>query len=35
MKSLFEKMGVTYRQERDYLIPDIALFNEENQPIGI
>lgn len=35
MKSLFEEMGGTYHKERDYLIPDITLFNEENQPIGI
>ncbi len=35
MKSLFEQMGVTYSQQGDYLIPNITLSNEENQPIGI
>ncbi len=35
MKSLFEQMGVTYSQQGDYLIPNITLSNEGNQPIGI
>lgn len=35
MKSLFEQMGGTYRQVGDYLIPNITLPDEENQPIGI
>ncbi len=35
MKSLFEQMGGTYSQQGDYLIPNITLPNEENQPIGI
>lgn len=35
MKSLFEQMGWTYRKDGDYLIPNITLSNEENQPIGI
>ncbi len=35
MKSLFEQMGGTYSQQGDYLIPNITLSNEENQPIGI
>ncbi len=35
MKSLFEQIGETYRQEGDYLIPNITLSNEKNQPIGI
>ncbi len=28
-------MGGTYSQQGDYLIPNITLPNEENQPIGI
>ncbi len=32
-KSIFEEMGGTYRQEGDYLIPNITL--PEQQPIGI
>ncbi len=32
-KSIFEEMGGTYRQERDYLIPNITLTAQ--QPIGI
>lgn len=35
MKSLFEQLGGTYHWEGDYLIPDIALPDEEEQPIGI
>ncbi len=35
MKSLFEQMGGTYSQQGDYLIPDITLPKEENQPIDI
>ena len=35
MKSLFEQMGGTYSQQGDYLIPNITLPQEENQPIGI
>ncbi len=35
MKSLFEQMGGTYSQQGDYLIPNIILPNEENQPIGV
>ncbi len=35
MKSLFEQMGGTYSQQGDYLIPNITLPNEKNQPIGI
>ena len=34
MKSLFEEMGGTYRQEGDYLIPDIALPDEPEYQIG-
>ena len=29
MKSLFEEMGGTYRQEGDYLIPNLALPDEQ------
>lgn len=35
MKSLFEQMGRTYRQEGDYLIPNITLLDEDNQLIGV
>ncbi len=35
MKSLFEQMGGTYRQQGDYLIPNIILPKEEHEPIGI
>ena len=34
MKSLYEQMGGTYHWEGEYLIPDLAL-PEENSPIGI
>ena len=34
MKSLFEKMGGTYRQEGDYLIPNLALPNDGGYEIG-
>ena len=34
MKSLFEKMGGTYRQEGDYLIPNLALPDEPDYQIG-
>lgn len=30
MKSLFEQMGGTYRQEGDYLIPHLTLPNAGN-----
>lgn len=35
MKSLFEQHGGTYHWEGDYLIPDLALLDEDEQPIGI
>ncbi len=35
MKSLFEQMGGTYSQQGYYLIPNITLPKEENQPIGV
>ena len=34
MKSLFEEMGGTYRQEGEYLIPNLALPNDDNYEIG-
>ena len=34
MKSLFEQMGGTYRQEGDYLIPNLALPDEPEYQIG-
>ena len=32
MKSLFEEMGGTYRQEGDYLIPNLSLPEESENP---
>ena len=34
MKSIFEKMGGTYRQEGDYLIPNIKLPEQEEYQLG-
>ena len=34
MKSLFEEMGGTYRQEGDYLIPNLSLPDELEYQIG-
>lgn len=34
MKSLFEEMGGTYRQESDYLIPNLSLPDEPEYQIG-
>ena len=34
MKSLFEQMGGTYRQEDDYLVPNLALPEEPEYQIG-
>ncbi len=34
MKSLFEQLGGTYHEENRYLIPDLRLPAEEEQPIG-
>ena len=34
MKSIFEEMGGTYRQEGDYLIPNLALPDEPDYQIG-
>lgn len=35
MKSLFEQMGGTYREENGYLIPNLSLPDEEQVEIGI
>ncbi len=35
MKSIFEQLGGTYHEENGYLIPDLRLPYEEEQPIGI
>lgn len=35
VKSIFEKMGGTYHEENGYLIPDLTLPTEEENPIGI
>ena len=34
-KTIFEEMGGTYTQVRDYLLPDLKLPEEEQQPIGV
>lgn len=34
-KSLFEPMGGTYTQQRDYLLPNLVLPNEDERSIGI
>ncbi len=34
-KSLFEQNGGTYRQVGDYFLPNIAVPEEETQPIGV
>ena len=34
-KSLFERMGVTYKQVGDYLLPGLILSGQEQQSIGI
>ena len=35
MKSLFEQLGGTYHEENGYLIPNLRLPDEEEQPIGL
>ena len=35
MKSIFEQLGGTYHEENGYLIPDLRLLTEEEQPIEI
>ncbi len=34
-KTIFEKMGGTYTQVGDYLLPDLKLPEVEQQPIGV
>ncbi len=34
MRSIFEQLGGTYHEESGYLIPDLRLPAEEEQPIG-
>ena len=34
-KTIFEEMGGTYTQVGDYLLPDLKLPEEEQQPIGV
>ena len=34
-KTIFEKMGGTYEQQGDYLIPCLTLSAEEEKPVGI
>ena len=34
-KSLFEQLGGTYHEKNGYLIPDLRLPDEEEQPIGL
>lgn len=34
-KTIFEKTGGKYEKQGEYLIPCIALFTEEEQPIDI
>lgn len=35
MKSLFEQMGGTYREENGYLIPNLTFSDEEQVEIGV
>lgn len=34
-KSLFEQMGSTYTQVGDYLLPNLILPEQKNQPLGV
>lgn len=34
-KTIFEKMGSTYTQVGDYLLPNLELPEEDQQPIGV
>ena len=34
-KTIFEEMGGTYAQVGDYLLPDLKLPEEDQQPIGV
>ena len=35
MKSLFEQLGGTYTRQGDYFLPNLALPEEEQKPIGV
>ena len=35
VKTIFEEMGGTYTQVGDYLLPNLKLSEEEQQPIGV
>lgn len=35
MKSIFEQLGGTYHEKNGYLIPDLRLPTEEEQPISV
>lgn len=35
MKSLFEQINGTYREENGYLIPNLEVLAEEEKPIGV
>ena len=35
IKTIFEEMGGTYTQVGDYLLPDLKLPEEDQQPIGV
>lgn len=35
MKSLFEQMNGTYREENGYLIPNLEVLAEKEKPIGV
>lgn len=34
-KTLFEQLGGAYHRENEYLIPDLGLTDEEEQPISL
>lgn len=34
-KSIFEQMGGTYAQVRDYLLPNLILPEQQDQPLGV
>lgn len=34
-KSLFEQMGGTYTQVGDYLLPNLILLEQQDQPLGV
>ncbi|MEY8574858.1 TnpV protein [Oscillospiraceae bacterium 21-37] len=35
MKSLYEQMGGTYREDGDYVLPNLKLPEKDNRPIGV